>query len=217
MTKKKCPACDQLKPLKEFYKSNNKVYARCKKCLCENHKLRWTERKIEAMKLFGSKCCRCGYCRNYAALEFHHLDAKEKDFAWVKLRQLSWDQIIKELKKCILLCANCHREEHWPDAVFEKHEDRKIQSFLNRTNEIKPTGLCPQCGLDVYQTKYCSVKCSSMSKRKAKRPSEEELSWLLKTKTLTAIAHQYRVTGNAVKKWAKAYGIWQPRRDSNPE
>jgi len=159
------------------------------------------------MKLFESKCCRCGYCRNYAALEFHHLDPKEKDFNWTKLRETQWSQIIEELKKCILLCANCHREEHWPDAVLEKHEGEKIKSILNRTNEIKPTGSCPQCGIDVYRTKYCSVKCSSMSKRKAKRPSKKELQKLMAEKAMVNIASMYGVSDQAVRKWAKSYQI----------
>jgi hypothetical protein len=208
MNTKTCPACQQEKPLDSFYKSKKRIHSWCKKCLCENHNKRWIERKIEAMKLFDSKCCKCGYCKNYAALEFHHLDPKEKDFVWVKLRQMKWSQIVCELKKCVLLCANCHREEHWPNAIFENYKDAEVKTFLDRTFEIKPTGSCPQCGEDVYRTKYCSVECSSMSKRKAKRPSKEELAKLLEEKTVTAIALSYKVTGNAVKKWAKSYQIW---------
>ena len=48
-----------------------------------------------------------------AAFEFHHLDAGTKEFAisadGVPRR---WELIVAELEKCVLLCANCHREVH---------------------------------------------------------------------------------------------------------
>jgi predicted HNH restriction endonuclease len=46
-------------------------------------------------------------------LEFHHKDARTKDFAishdGITRR---WENIVAELAKCVLLCANCHRETH---------------------------------------------------------------------------------------------------------
>jgi hypothetical protein len=73
---------------------------------------RWIKRKIKAIEYKGGACKHCGYSKYYGALEFHHLDPNEKDFSWQKLRLRSWDSITSELDKCILLCANCHREEH---------------------------------------------------------------------------------------------------------
>ena len=205
MKTKTCPMCQQEKTISSFYKSKKRIYSWCKKCLCENQSRRWVERKIEAMKLFDSKCCKCGYCKNYAALEFHHLDPKEKDFVWTKLRELSWVKITEELKKCVLLCANCHREEHWPDAIFENYKEIEVKTFLN--NEMKPTGSCPQCGDDVYRTKYCSVKCSSTSKRKVKRPSKKKLQKLMSENPMVKIASMYGVSDQAVRKWARSYQI----------
>jgi hypothetical protein len=47
------------------------------------------------------------------ALEFHHLDGSRKDFGISsKGYTRSWSKIRDELDKCILLCANCHREIH---------------------------------------------------------------------------------------------------------
>lgn len=59
----------------------------------------------------GGKCAICGYNRCLLALEFHHLDPLEKDFS-ISSRMTSWKAIVKELDKCVLLCANCHREVH---------------------------------------------------------------------------------------------------------
>jgi hypothetical protein len=68
------------------------------------------ELKERAIAYLGSKCCLCGYDLCPAALEFHHLDPKEKDL--VISRSMSWKRIEAELKKCELLCSNCHREVH---------------------------------------------------------------------------------------------------------
>lgn len=47
------------------------------------------------------------------ALEFHHLASARKDFGISsKGYTRSWKKIQEELDKCILLCANCHREAH---------------------------------------------------------------------------------------------------------
>ncbi len=69
--------------------------------------------KSKAVEYKGGKCELCGYNRELTALEFHHKDPSQKDFA-LSTRGLtrSWDKIQKELDKCILVCANCHREVH---------------------------------------------------------------------------------------------------------
>lgn len=61
----------------------------------------------------GGKCMICGYNRCLGALDFHHLDPSKKEFG-VSMKGLtkSWEKIKKELDKCVLICANCHRELH---------------------------------------------------------------------------------------------------------
>ena len=71
---------------------------------------RWRDRKDNAIKYLGGKCHNCGFTGNRACFDFHHVDGK--DHQWTKLRLKSWDKVITELDRCILLCANCHRLEH---------------------------------------------------------------------------------------------------------
>jgi len=81
-------------------------------------------RKLRLVELGGGSCSRCGYARNYAALEFHHLDASTKGFA-LDLRALSnrrWQHILIEVKKCVLLCSNCHAEVHNPDCIMSANK-----------------------------------------------------------------------------------------------
>ena len=66
-----------------------------------------------AIEYKGAKCYNCGYDKCYEALEFHHLNSGGKDFGISdKGYTRSWTKIKEELDKCILLCANCHREVH---------------------------------------------------------------------------------------------------------
>lgn len=66
-----------------------------------------------AIEYKGGKCSLCGYEKCLRALEFHHLESDEKDFGIsAKGYTRSWDSVKQELDKCILVCANCHREVH---------------------------------------------------------------------------------------------------------
>lgn len=61
----------------------------------------------------GSKCQICGYNKCLSALEFHHLDPNEKDFnISSNMKYANLEKLKKEVDKCILVCANCHREIH---------------------------------------------------------------------------------------------------------
>ena len=59
----------------------------------------------------GGKCERCGYNKCISALEFHHLDPTTKETKNLGTTQALSKQI-EEADKCILVCANCHREIH---------------------------------------------------------------------------------------------------------
>ncbi|MDB5260227.1 MAG: hypothetical protein JWN37_458 [Candidatus Nomurabacteria bacterium] len=68
-------------------------------------------KKQKLIKLFGGKCIVCGYDKYAGALDFHHTDPKNKSFALsVKGLSYSWESILVEAKKCILVCKNCHAE-----------------------------------------------------------------------------------------------------------
>jgi hypothetical protein len=73
-------------------------------------------RKLLFIEEFGGSCTKCGYNKNISALEFHHVEPSDKLFT-LDLRNLSnrnIDIIRTELKKCVLLCSNCHQELHYP-------------------------------------------------------------------------------------------------------
>ncbi len=77
---------------------------------------RGLERKLRLVDECGGRCSGCGYAKNLAALTWHHVDPSNKKFS-LDLRSLSNRTAVEirgELARCILLCANCHAEAHFP-------------------------------------------------------------------------------------------------------
>ena len=60
----------------------------------------------------GGKCAKCGYDKCLRALQFHHLDLDKKDFGVSAILTRNISSLKEEVDKCILLCSNCHAEEH---------------------------------------------------------------------------------------------------------
>jgi hypothetical protein len=223
---KDCSYCKKTKPIEEFRcKDKVKKYydAWCSNCRREYEKNRWKSRKIEAVKLFDSKCSICGYDKNIASLDFHHLDPRQKEFVWNEMSGFEWQKIISELKKCTLLCKNCHSDLHNPkwkkECVLEYGTDsnnslnKETDFSLDLNGEsgyrkIQSTGVCPECNTPVYGTKYCSVKCSSECNRKIKnRPTKEVLCKELKETNFLVTGKKYGVSDNAIRKWVRSYGL----------
>jgi hypothetical protein len=70
------------------------------------------QRKAYLVELKGGKCQCCGYDKCFSALEFHHLDSKEKEFAIGDCQSFDLNVLRREAEKCVLVCSNCHREIH---------------------------------------------------------------------------------------------------------
>jgi transcription elongation factor Elf1 len=68
-------------------------------------------RKIKslAIEYKGGRCQICGYNKYPGALDLHHLYGKKFGIG-DKGYTRSWEKVKAELDKCILVCANCHRE-----------------------------------------------------------------------------------------------------------
>lgn len=111
--KRQCSKCNEIKDLSHFY------FTICKDCYNKSKKLD-KERKREIIKSKLS-CSNCGYNKCIAALDFHHLNPGEKEIGISQLikKNCSIEKIEEELKKCIVLCANCHRELHYNERQNE--------------------------------------------------------------------------------------------------
>ena len=91
----------------------------CKKCRDNYRSLKI---KTQSVEYLGGKCEICGYNKNIHALDFHHRNPEEKDFA-IGESDFSFEKLKPELDKCQLVCSNCHREIHYN----LKSEENKIK------------------------------------------------------------------------------------------
>ena len=117
-----------------LYKNGRKKYKpSCKSCneqlRSKAHYSKINEILFEAGREF--KCELCGYNKNLSALVFHHLDPSEKENSISSMKTHGIEAIRKEIKKCALLCANCHSEIHNPHLLF----DRFFGGDLDSTDE----------------------------------------------------------------------------------
>src|SRR4030042_3744584 len=90
---------------------DKRYYEKNKKKVYQRKMARRRKIKQEMVNLLGGKCKSCGYNKCIDALDFHHLGDKEGHVTTL-LKNESRQKVLKEAKKCILLCANCHREVH---------------------------------------------------------------------------------------------------------
>ena len=75
---------------------------------------------------------KCGEKRSYL-LDFHHLDPTQKDSTVARLTSSSSSKqrIQDEIDKCIVLCANCHREFHY----LEQNNGITIEEYLQNDQD----------------------------------------------------------------------------------
>ena len=121
LTLKYCPGCNESYVRLNFYKKRGVEgdSSYCKKCTTKNTTSRQRSLKVKMVQYKGGRCqnpnCSTpgGYNKCLGALEFHHINPKEKDFTLSHLKKYKFSEVIKEeLDKCMLVCVNCHRERH---------------------------------------------------------------------------------------------------------
>ena len=171
-------------------------------------------RKNAYIQILGGHCNICGYNKCSAALEFHHINPKEKNFSIAQGANKKLIDELEELQKCILVCANCHREIHQGLIPLEIINEKRIYNkeieakvLLDHSINTAPRNryFCIFCGTEI--TKYsktglCPV-CSHLQSRKVDRPNREILKKMIRFTPFTQIAKQFGVSDNAIRKWCK--------------
>jgi hypothetical protein len=177
-----CSCCKiKLNASNAYFRKNKQIYhSKCKNCFSKETKDSRKNNKERAIEYKGGCCSRCGYDKNITSLEFHHLDPSQKEITPSKLINRKWEILKKEIDKCVLLCSNCHKEEHQKidDKTKLKNQFKPFQlnNFSDKILTGENTGKtsCCMCDIVVTEENIASKKhtplCKSCnSKRTIKR------------------------------------------------
>ncbi len=130
MDKKYCKKCDETKDVSEFGKNRSRkdgLQLYCKNCQRKAVNQHYADNKqyyIDKARvrndiissenkkkvrdyLYENPCVDCGE-GNFIVLEFDHVRGK-KSWNVSEMMKFSWETILKEISKCEIRCANCHR------------------------------------------------------------------------------------------------------------
>lgn len=157
------------------------------------------QRMVESM---GGKCQCCGYNACKEALAFHHIDPTHKELAFGSLRAnpKTWEKVVEELKKCILVCHNCHSEIHAGVREVPKLFTKFDESFADYKQLKTEYDECPACGTNKPKSnKFCSPKCASTNRRKVDWDSINVIE-LLKEHGITELEKILGVSNAAIYK-----------------
>ena len=138
-----CSSCKKTKPLTDFNwkdkrKDNRQTF--CRDCQhinakkhYENNKQYYIDKRKRRndtliniiRKLKDKPCVDCGIKYPYYVMDFDHREGNVKiaDITRLSNRGFSIEKILEEIKKCDLVCSNCHRE-------------RTHKRLLNKQNRV---------------------------------------------------------------------------------
>jgi hypothetical protein len=141
MNNKKCPSCNIIKPLDNFYKgggkckpcqhSYNKIHNKVNKDIYKKYQKKSSKKCYDRGQEFMDRvksiygCIKCGE-RRFWVIDYHHKNPKSKThpIPWYKTSTI--DIIKKEIRKCVPLCRNCHMDFHY----LEKINNITIEKYL---------------------------------------------------------------------------------------
>lgn len=101
----------------------------------------WRRRfRIRIVKAMGGKCVCCGYNRCDKALDVHHIDPDGKDFSFGERRAhpTAFSGLEPELRKCALVCRNCHVEIHAGVCAWPMTSSFDCDVFAAQVSEEQP-------------------------------------------------------------------------------
>ncbi len=126
-----CCTCNKVKTIENTQLKDDLWNMQCRECVATKKRKQSRVAKQNCIDYKGGRCEVCGYSKCMTAIEFHHRDPSQKDFDISRRRTVKLtDEFKRELDKCAILCANCHREEH-----LRLTEGRESLLVINKTNK----------------------------------------------------------------------------------
>lgn len=127
---KRCYQCKLELSVESFWKlkrSKDGLQPNCKECGSKSGKICYYKNQANRIKrssdwqkqknsfiasLKNKPCIDCGARHHYSMMDFDHID-NNKVMNVSKMRNKSMDTLLAEIKKCELVCSNCHRLRTW--------------------------------------------------------------------------------------------------------
>lgn len=152
---------------------------------------------------------------NWNGYVYEHIVVAEENLG----RSLSDDECVHHLDfnrmnnrkdNLLVLLKSQHAKLHmWFDAGAPVVKTAGVQGVNSgKAKVIEPT-FCITCDrtLQDKQKKYCSFECAGLGKRTTNRPDKKQLQDDINNMSWLAMGRKYGVSDNAVRKWAKHYGL----------
>lgn len=183
----------------------------------------YQQRKQRIVYAMGGQCALCGYNKNIQALEMHHINPDEKEFTFSKTQEYhNWEELSKEMQKCVLLCANCHREVHYPQdgeefnlqSSYDEEKSNEIADIIKKEKE-KTEYFCIDCGKKISRKALRCQKCAELHNRTVERPDRELFKKEIREQPFTVIGRKYGVSDNAIRKWCDGYNLPRTKKEIN--
>jgi len=166
------------------------------------------ERMVASM---GGKCQCCGYDRCVESMDFHHLDpsTKEMPLGDARANPTVWPKIVAELRKCILVCRNCHGELHYGKRQLPETYAQFDERYVEYKTHAELSDPCPRCQTPKpTHNKFCSLKCAGYGTHWSAIDWESiDLIKLAQIKTLKEVGDELGVSDSAVKYQLKKRGV----------
>lgn len=129
---KYCSKCKTNKPLIDFNKkTGTKLQSWCRECMKASCKARYAANSEEHKKIVKArhrrvitanrdwyvqeksklKCANCPETEA-ACLDFHHVKGKDRAIGEGLHRGWNIERIKAEMRRCVVICSNCHRKLH---------------------------------------------------------------------------------------------------------
>ena len=182
--------------------------------------------KLRAIEYRGGKCERCGFDdRSILDLfDFHHLEDKDRDLSKM-FGRLGWEKIKTEIEKCVLLCAMCHRREHyfirkgeeqerlcllpkkstdWTEEDLEflkgldRHSMKQIRDVIPQYSEPNIQRKCKELGLTIVSHRdrsWTLEEVEELSNLTQKGRTIDEIHKLLKTRSRDGVVKKQKELG----------------------
>ena len=147
---KKCTKCNTNKPLSDFnFKNKNKkeYQPRCTTCSRSAGKLNYNKNKNKIIKINNARSknyreinrkwkshLECSICneKSQSCIEFHHIAAENKINIVSKIMSsATLPAVLKEAKKCAVVCANCHRKIHANELELTVEHEKLSKKMIN--------------------------------------------------------------------------------------